>query len=277
MIDLQSDTARGWGVSIVFHALLLLILLTAGISTPVLQVPEEIEIEFYQPKTPVYRPVAVSTRPDAVTSNRQRAAVAPAPVLRNRSATRSMPNTSSAPRAVAPATRPSVTPPPVPRTATTFEVDPTAASKRELDPDRVVLPGRAKEDRNVSFDAAANAADNASTAAKASPSLQGSQDSPVSLPASASRITWKSGTPRTRTSGRMPIFPAGSRREAHVTVQFTVTPSGRVRDIIIVEKGDPRYEQAAVEAVRTWRFNPLAKSMQQVNQLGEASFFFRLR
>ena len=277
MIDLRSDTARGWGVSIVFHALFLLILLTAGISTPVVQVPEEIEIEFYQPRTPVYRPVASSTRSDAVTKNRQRAAAEPAPVLRDRSTTRSRPNTSSAPRADVPATRPSITPPPVPRTATTFEVDPAAASKRELDPDRVVLPGRTKRDRNISFDAEANAADNASTATKASPSLQGSQDSPVSLPSSASRVTWKSGTPRTRTSGRMPLFPSGSRREAHVTVQFTVTPSGRVHDIIVVEKGDPRYEKAAIEAVRTWRFNPLAKSMQQVNQVGEASFFFRLR
>ena len=48
--------------------------------------------------------------------------------------------------------------------------------------------------------------------------------------------------------------------EASVVLQFTVTPSGSVKDAIVVRRtsGYPRLDQGAIEALRKWKFAPIA-------------------
>lgn len=65
-----------------------------------------------------------------------------------------------------------------------------------------------------------------------------------------------------------PVYPyrARSRRvEGYVDLQFTVTPHGSV-DTVAVVAGQPQgvFEEAAVAAVRTWRFSPGIRDGQPV-------------
>lgn len=56
-----------------------------------------------------------------------------------------------------------------------------------------------------------------------------------------------------------PVYPMRAlqrRLEGHVVVEFVVTASGAVRDIIVVESSDPVFEQAAIDAATKFRYKP---------------------
>jgi len=55
----------------------------------------------------------------------------------------------------------------------------------------------------------------------------------------------------------LPRFPSGVNTNAVLKFKFTVMPDGTVGRIIPLQKADPRLEQAALEALRQWRFNQL--------------------
>jgi periplasmic protein TonB len=56
-----------------------------------------------------------------------------------------------------------------------------------------------------------------------------------------------------------PRYPANARRaglEGEVTLGFDVSPTGQVENIAVVQSNDPRFEEAAMEAMRQWRLSP---------------------
>lgn len=64
---------------------------------------------------------------------------------------------------------------------------------------------------------------------------------------------------------------------ATIKIRITVDPQGRVKQAFPLVKGNsPALEQAAIGALRQWRFNPLPANAPQVDQTGAVTFRFRL-
>jgi len=75
----------------------------------------------------------------------------------------------------------------------------------------------------------------------------------------------------------IPQYPAGLQREAVVRIRFTVLPDGRVGQMIPVQKGDPTLDEITIQALRKWRFSPLAPTAEQKNVQGIITFRYELR
>lgn len=77
------------------------------------------------------------------------------------------------------------------------------------------------------------------------------------------------GRPRLDLSeGAQPVYPPAAKEagmEGEVTVVYTVTASGEVEDIRVLE-ADPAeiFDDAALAAVRTWRYRPLRQDGEPV-------------
>ena len=88
------------------------------------------------------------------------------------------------------------------------------------------------------------------------------------------QIAWN-GVARALLSGDKPDFPEGVQHGGTVKIRITVDPAGNVMAMIPVEKADSRLEEAAMLAIRTWRFSKLAKAYPQVDQQATATFIFK--
>ena len=89
------------------------------------------------------------------------------------------------------------------------------------------------------------------------------------------RIEWN-GVDRSLLTGDRPQFPAGVRQSGTVKIRITVDPSGNVLSMIPVQKADSRFDEAAMAAIRTWRFSRLSGNYPQLNQSAVATFVFKL-
>lgn len=63
---------------------------------------------------------------------------------------------------------------------------------------------------------------------------------------------------------------------AVIQVRITVDPRGRIVRVLPLRKGNPTLEQAVMQALRQWLFNPLGAGAPQENQTGTITFRFRL-
>ncbi len=63
---------------------------------------------------------------------------------------------------------------------------------------------------------------------------------------------------------------------ATIRVRITVDPQGRIVGRLPLIKGNPALEQAVMDALQQWRFNPLPANAPQENQTGTITFVFRL-
>jgi TonB family protein len=89
-------------------------------------------------------------------------------------------------------------------------------------------------------------------------------------------IEWSGVGSRRLLSGRMPRYPEGADKEMPVFLQFTVLPDGSVSGIIPLRRSDELLEREAINALRTWRFDPLPQQFDQVAQTGKVTFNFVL-
>jgi len=89
-------------------------------------------------------------------------------------------------------------------------------------------------------------------------------------------IEW-TGTAREKTSGSLPPYPEGANENRVIKLSFMVNPAGEVTNAIPVQKGQALMENAAIRALKSWRFNPLESSAPQVMQRGVIAFHFRVR
>ena len=79
-----------------------------------------------------------------------------------------------------------------------------------------------------------------------------------------------------KTSGKLPEFPVGVQQDVTIRLSFTVAPNGSVISVVPVTKGVFELENAAITALRNWRFNVLEGGNEQKDQTGEITFIFRL-
>ncbi len=251
----DSDRAKGWMVSIAVHLLLLVIFFLWRSTAPVMEIPREVEVAFLSPVIPIGKeaeiaapaPVARRSNPAPATPR-----IAPVPPV-NHGARRTAPAPERSDAAsTGRATVPGDMPPPVTKDQPALHGD-TGASSSTTGAGSKTRPG------------SGSAAPSAGPVAGAG----GSGVTPL--------IDWTGGVTRQRIAGGMPGFPEGQHREMQIVARFTVAPDGRISDIEILRKGDPRYEDRVLAAMRGWRFNRLPAGVEQADQSGKATFLFKLK
>ena len=77
-----------------------------------------------------------------------------------------------------------------------------------------------------------------------------------------------------------PVYPRKALldgREGWVDLLLTITPDGKIEDVIVV-KAEPKrvFERAAIRAAMKWRFAPPADAGITTNQTGKIRVHFRL-
>ncbi|GIV62490.1 MAG: cell envelope biogenesis protein TonB [Rhodothermaceae bacterium] len=82
------------------------------------------------------------------------------------------------------------------------------------------------------------------------------------------------GLNRTPVMTALPVY--AEQVNAVISVRITVDPQGRIIRRIPLIKGNPALEQAVMDALLRWRFNPLPPNAPQENQTGIVTFRFRL-
>ena len=75
-------------------------------------------------------------------------------------------------------------------------------------------------------------------------------------------IDWGGGGNRVLLSKKLPQFPKSVKSNARIELRFKVLPDGTVSQVIPLQKADPALEQAAINAIKQWRFNPLADNKE---------------
>lgn len=85
-------------------------------------------------------------------------------------------------------------------------------------------------------------------------------------------IDWGGGGNRVALVKKKPPFPNGA-QPATIRIQFRVRPDGTVGRMMPLQKADPRLEQAAMDALRLWKFNPIHGNTEMV---GVIPFQFKL-
>jgi protein TonB len=77
-----------------------------------------------------------------------------------------------------------------------------------------------------------------------------------------------------------PAYPSASRlrnEQGRVALMVEISPAGQVTDAAVqVSTGYPALDRAALEAVRTWRFEPALRDGQPVHSVISIPFLFQL-
>ena len=90
-------------------------------------------------------------------------------------------------------------------------------------------------------------------------------------------IQWMGGGTRKRVTGDLPEYPSGANVEAQIKVLAVVQPDGSIKTVQPVQKANSRLEDAAMRAVRLWKFEPLRSGQSQLDQNCVITFLFKLK
>ena len=90
-------------------------------------------------------------------------------------------------------------------------------------------------------------------------------------------MRWLQGMTRSKLSGELPKYPQGATVSAQVRILTIVLPDGTVRSVQPEQKANRLLEEAAMKAIRSWKFEPLASSLPQVEQSCIITFLFKLK
>jgi TonB family protein len=90
-------------------------------------------------------------------------------------------------------------------------------------------------------------------------------------------IQWLDGGTRRRISGELPQYPAGTNVDAQIKILTVVMPDGSVKAVQPEQKANTRLEDAAMKAVRLWKFEPLRSNQPQLEQNAVITFLFKLK
>lgn len=90
-------------------------------------------------------------------------------------------------------------------------------------------------------------------------------------------INWGGKGTRKIYSYNIPSYPEGVQKEIGIRLKFSILPDGTVGTIIPITKADTKLENAAINALRQWRFEPLTQNQKQVEQTAVIVFPYRLQ
>lgn len=89
-------------------------------------------------------------------------------------------------------------------------------------------------------------------------------------------IDWGGRGTRKIYSYILPAYPEGVNKEADIRLKFSIMSDGTVGSIIPLTKGDTKLENAAINSLRQWRFEPLGQSQKDLEQNAVIIFPYRL-
>jgi len=75
----------------------------------------------------------------------------------------------------------------------------------------------------------------------------------------------------------IPDYPEGANKEIDIRLKFTIKPDGTVGSIFLLTKADTRLENAAINSLWQWRFEPLTLNQSQTDQTAIIVFPYRLQ
>jgi TonB family protein len=90
-------------------------------------------------------------------------------------------------------------------------------------------------------------------------------------------LQWGRGLVRRKLSGALPKYPPGVTTGGEVQILALVQPNGTVKSVQPAQKVNARLEEAAMNAVRTWKFESLPPALAQVDQTCTIAFRFKLK
>jgi outer membrane biosynthesis protein TonB len=90
-------------------------------------------------------------------------------------------------------------------------------------------------------------------------------------------IDWGGKGKRQIWSFPLPKYPAGVYKEIDIKIMFTIKPDGSVGSTKLLTKADTKLENAALNSLRQWRFEPLSSSYKQIEQTVVIVFPYRLQ
>lgn len=90
-------------------------------------------------------------------------------------------------------------------------------------------------------------------------------------------IEWGGMGTRKIYSYSLPTYPEGVNKEIDIRLRFTIKPDGTVGSINLLTKADTRLENAAINSLWQWRFEPLSPTQQQAEQTAVIVFPYRLQ
>lgn len=90
-------------------------------------------------------------------------------------------------------------------------------------------------------------------------------------------IQWGGSGTRKIYSYSLPEYPEGVNKEIDIKLKFTIKPDGTVGSIFLLSKADTRLENAAINSLWQWRFEPLTSTQQQADQSAVIIFPYRLQ
>ena len=86
-------------------------------------------------------------------------------------------------------------------------------------------------------------------------------------------VEWGGGGNRVVLQKKLPDYPRGVNRSVEVRLKFTVSPDGRVFDVLPIKQGEPALAVRAINALKQWRFGPIN---EQKDMFGFITFTFRI-
>jgi outer membrane biosynthesis protein TonB len=90
-------------------------------------------------------------------------------------------------------------------------------------------------------------------------------------------IDWGGKGKRQIYSYYIPEYPEGVQKEIDIRLKFSILPDGTVGTIIPLTKADTKLENAAINSLRQWRFEPLSPAQKQLEQTAVIVFPYRLQ
>jgi TonB family protein len=282
-MTLNSIDTRSWAVSISLHAALLLIMVF-WIAFPEIHAwPKELELSFIdlpalQAPPPI---IEASSRVTQAQSSQSAAPTQQKPVSMQQPAARQAPARETTARNTgAQQSAPSTPVPPREVRGTDNAVDfvDYGGGKRDHSSSAASSDYARQESREQGLSTSERSADHVTGAGSGQQSAITTDPGALSAtPHSSADIQWDGTPARNRISGVLPDFPPGATREVQVAVRFRVRPDGSMYGMTVIQKGDSRYEHAALTAMRTWKFNALPDDGKQSDQVGTAVFSFKLK
>lgn len=76
---------------------------------------------------------------------------------------------------------------------------------------------------------------------------------------------------------KKPEYPENENENTQVKLEIEANPNGTIKSISIVKTGGLSFDNSAMEAVREWRFQPLAPGVKQSIQSGIVTIYFEIK
>lgn len=90
-------------------------------------------------------------------------------------------------------------------------------------------------------------------------------------------IDWGGKGTRKIYSYNIPSYPEGVHKRIDIRLKFSILPDGTVGSIIPLTKADTKLENAAINSLRQWRFEPLSPNQKQSEQTAVIVFPYILQ